>query len=231
MRKMGLLVAGALVLGGCSSDHDPGLIAPASDASVPTSSPSAAKAPGTTTTEVIGEIPEGPLLPGSYALTPIGPRDELWAVVDVPTGYHSWASFIEADEPREVEDPLMLGLWRVTGVYEDPCAASHLLRPTSVRATAKAFLRQRLTSSTRPREIEVAGHHGLFMEVTTPTDFEYATCDDAEMNLWDGRPDSSYWTRMPGMVNKLWILDIDGEPMLIQRSGPSGRQRAARHTP
>jgi hypothetical protein len=58
------------------------------------------------------------------------------------------------------------------------------------------------------------------MEVTTPTDLDYGACDDAEVNLWAGRPDGGYWTRMPGMVERLWILDVDGQPMVIHMAVP-----------
>lgn len=211
-----LLITLVLVLSGCdvNTTHE------GAGSGTPTG-PSPSTSTPTATTTIIGEIPDGPLQPGRYALAPIGPLDEPFAVVDIPTGYHSWTTFIEADEPAGLEDPLMLGLWLITKVYENPCAESHPVKPTSVRATANAFLRQRFTLSIAPREVELAaGYHGLYMEVTTPTDFDYFACDDAEVNLWDGRPDGTYWTRMPGMVNRLWILDVDGQPMMIHLAVP-----------
>jgi hypothetical protein len=141
-------------------------------------------------------------------------------VFDIPDGYSSWANFIEADKPAEPEDPLMLGLWVITRVYLKPCAQSNVVRPRSVRATADAFLQQRLVSPTRPRTVDLAGYHGLYMELTTPTGLDYGACDDAEVNLWEGRPDGSYWSRRPGMVNRLWILDVDGQAMVIHLAVP-----------
>jgi hypothetical protein len=188
-----------------------------------TSRPGDADAAGTRTPSgatIVSEIADGPLQPGPYALPPIGPLDEPFAVVDIPAGYTSWDSFIKADKPAEPEDPLMLGLWVITGVYVNPCAQSHKVPPRSVRATADAFLQQRLTSPTKPREVDLAGYHGLYMQVATPTDLDYGACDDAEVNLWEGRPDGGYWTRMPGMVNRLWILDVNGQPMVIHLAVP-----------
>jgi hypothetical protein len=170
--------------------------------------------------KIVGEISGGALKPGGYALPPMGPLDEPFAVVDIPAGYTSWETFIEAEKPAEPEDPLMIGLWVITGVYLNPCAESNEVAPRSVRATADAFLQQRLTSTTGPREVDLAGYHGLYMEITTPTDLDYGACDDAELNLWEGRPVGGYWTRMPGMVNRLWILDVDGQPMVIQMAVP-----------
>jgi hypothetical protein len=221
------LVTLAVAVAGCSDATSAGE-ASARDSGDPASAP--AKSPsgepdtaGTRTASgatIIGKVPDGALQPGRYALAPVGPLDEPFAVVEVPAGYGSWAAFIEADEPAELEDPLMLGLWIITGVYLNPCAQSDEVRPRSVRATADAFLRQRFTSSTRPREVALGDYHGLYLEVTTPRDLNYGACDDAEVNLWEGRPDGGYWTRMPGMVNRLWILDVDGRPMVIHIAVP-----------
>jgi hypothetical protein len=214
------------LLAGCSDATSSGqasAVDPGDLTSTSVTSPTGIDAAATQTPSgaaIIGEIPDGALQPGRYALPPVGPGKEPLAVVDVPDGYTSWYSFIEADKPVEPGDPLMLGLWVFTGVYLNPCAESHQVSARSVRATADAFLQQRFTSKTRPREVDVAGHHGLYMEVTTPTDLDYAACDDAELNLWEARPDTSYWTKLPGMVNRLWILDVEGQPMVIQMAVP-----------
>lgn len=224
----------ALALAGCSDakSGDASGREPSELASTPATTPTEDSDNTATQTQsgatIVGAVPDGALQPGSYALQPIGPLDEPYAVVDIAgSGYHSWAVFIEADEPVVPEDPLMLGLWAITGVYLDPCTPSHLVQPEVVRGVAEAFAQQQLTSSTRPRKIELAGYRGLYMEVTTPKHLDYGACDDAELNLWAGDPDGTYWTRMPGMVNKLWILDVDGRPMMISVAVPpaaTGRQ-------
>ena len=87
-----------------------------------------------------------------------------------------------------------------------------------------------MTSSTRPREFDLGGHHGIYVEVTTPTDLDYSKCDDAEVNLWEARPDGGYWTRTPGMVERLWILDVDYKTIVIHMAVPpsaTGPQIAA----
>jgi hypothetical protein len=219
----------AVALAGCSDEISSGVVS-ARDSDDATSAPATtptrdadtdtAEARTASGATLVGAIPNGAMQPGRYAIPPVGPPDEPLAVFDIPAGYTSWESFIEADEPAEAEDPLMLGLWVITGVYENPCAQSNEVPARSVRATADAFLQQRLTTSTQPRAVDLAGFHGLYMEVTTPTDLDYGACQDAEVNLWEGRPDGGYWTRMPGMVNRLWILDVDGQPMVIHMAVP-----------
>ncbi len=217
----------AVALAGCSdatnsgeaSARDSGDLA-STPATTPTEDTDATGTPTPSSATLVSEVPDGALQPGRYALPPVGPLEEPYAVVDIPDGYTAWGGFVEADKPAESEDPLMLGLWVVTGVYLNPCAESNKVAPGSVRATADAFLQQRLTASTSPREVDLRGYHGLYMEVTTPTELEYGACDDAEVNLWEARPDGGYWTRKPGMVNKLWILDVDGQPMVIHLAVP-----------
>ena len=217
----------AVALAGCSDagsggerserDSGPSSSSPATTATGDTDTARARTPSGAT---IIGGSPKEALPPGRYALPPVGRLDKPFAVVDIPAGYSGWEGFIEANQPVEPGDPLMLGLWDITGVYLNPCAQSNEVPSRSVRATADAFLRQRLTSTTRPREIDLAGHHGLYLEVTSPKKLDYGACDDAEVNLWEGRPEGGYWTRMPGMVNKLWILDVDGQPMAIHVAVP-----------
>jgi len=235
-RGMFAALAALMVLAGCSDATDTGEpsardsddLTPSSTTS-PTADTTAAATQTPSGAAIVGEIPDGALQPGRYALPPLGAIDEPYAVVHVPAGYRSWYSFIEAVEPVEPGDPLMLGLWAITGVYLNPCTESNEVPATSVRATVDAFLQQRFTSPSRPRKVELAGHHGLYMEVTTPTELDYGACDDAEMNLWEGRPDSTYWTAMPGMVNRLWILDVDGHPLVVQLAVPPSATRPQIH--
>jgi len=217
-RSIAALATLVVALVGCSDATDRG--EDSAPATIPTGDIDTPRTRTPSGATIIGEIPDGDLQPGRYALPPIGPLDEPFAVVDIPTGYGSWTSFIEADKPAEAEDPLMLGLWVITRVYLNPCTQSDEVSPRTVRATADAFLQQRFSSPTRPREVDLAGHHGLYMEITTPTDLDYGACDDAEVNLWEGAPDGGYWTRMPGMVNRLWILDVDDQPMVIHLAVP-----------
>jgi hypothetical protein len=173
--------------------------------------------------QIVGPDTEGRLTPGRYALPPVGPLHGPLAVVDIPARYGAFGTFIYASQPPEPNDPLALGLWDVTGVYLNPCSQSNEVDTEATTLVSKVFdalSRQRLTSSTRLREVNVGGFHGIYVEVTTPTDLDLSRCDDAELNLWESRPDGGYWTRKPGMVERLWILDVHGQPMVLHMAVP-----------
>jgi hypothetical protein len=224
IRQTAGAAAAALVvlatIGACSSDDSSPDADDTASAATPTEETKTAPRQTPHGLQIVGEIAEGELTPGRYALPPVGPVDEPFAVVDIPTGYGTFGPFIYADKPAEPDDPLAIGLWAITGVYLSPCAQSNEVPVSNVGALFDALADQRLTSSTRSREFDLAGHHGIYVEVTTPTDLDYSTCNDAELNLWEGRPDGGYWTRTPGMVERLWIVDVDGRPMVIAMAVP-----------
>ena len=86
---------------------------------------------------------------------------------------------------------------------------------TRCATLADAFLRQRVTSVTKPRPVTLAGYDGLYLEIKAPTKLDYSHCNDAELNFWESTPAGERWTRMPGMRDRLWILDVDGQPMVL----------------
>jgi hypothetical protein len=161
-------------------------------------------------------LADGALEPGPYALRPLGPVHRPVAVVDVPAGYTHFGPFLNASEPQEPDDPLALSFWVVTGVFEDACVATEQLPVgDSVRTLANAFLRQKVTSATRPRPVTLGGYDGLYLEITAPTELDYSRCNDAELNFWESTPTGERWTRMPGMRDRLWILDVGGQPVVL----------------
>jgi len=207
-----VLITPFALLGGCSSGQT-------SDDS--TFSPTTAGSSSTPPTDDAGppridKLDDGPLEPGRYALPTLGPVHHLVAIVDVPAGYTHWGPFLNASEPEEPEDPLAISLWVVTGVFKDACVATEQIPAgDSVRSLADAFLRQQVTSTARPRPVSLAGLDGLYLEITAPTHFDMSDCNDAELNFWESTPAGERWTRMPGMRDRLWILDVDGQPMVL----------------
>lgn len=168
----------------------------------------------------------GELTAGRYALPAIGSKDGPLAVVDLPDGYQSWGPFVFADEPDEPDDPLALGLWAVDGIYRDACAGNDLARVSTVRGLAASLVDQRHTTTSDPRPVRLAGYRGVYLELTSPTHLNYATCNDAEVNYWRAGKAGDRWTRMPGMLDQLWILNVHGHPLVwVMAVPPSASTR------
>jgi len=174
---------------------------------------------------VIDPDAPGELRPGRYALPAIGRRKAMLGVVDLPDGYQSWGPFVFADKPDEPDDPLALGLWAVTGIYRDACAGDDLARVWTVRGLAASLVDQANTATTDPHPVTLAGHRGLYLEITSPTRLDYSTCNDAELSYWRAGKAGDRWTRRPGTVDRLWILDVGGRPLVWTLAVPPSATR------
>jgi hypothetical protein len=214
----------SVLLAGCdggTTGDGTSIADPSSTTPSPTSKPTNSARWTTIDPNTLGELEAG-----RYALPAIGSRDAPLAVVDLPDGYQSWGPFVFADKPDEANDPLAIGLWAIDGVYRDACAGDDLARVSTVRGLAASLVDQRNTTTTDPRPVRLAGYRGLYLEIASPTDIDYSTCSDAEVNYWRAGKDADRWTRRPGMVDRLWILDVDGRPLVwVMAIPPSATKR------
>jgi hypothetical protein len=221
--RLGVCLALFTLLVGCTDGSNSDATAPGSRDSIPESPSEANESRHWTTID-----PESPgeLEAGRYALPAIGSRNGPLAVVTLPDGYRSWGPFVFADEPNEPDDPLAIGLWAVSDIYRDACAGDDAARVSTVRVLAASLVDQGHTTTTDPRPVRLAGHRGLYLEITSPTHFDYATCNDAELNYWRAGKNADRWTRMPGMLDRLWILNVKGRPLMwVMAVPPSASTR------
>ncbi len=210
------LIISFALLGGCSDEKAAG-----DSVAAPTNTPAPTASAGPKDPRRIDKLPDGPLEPAVYALPPLGRAHDPVLVVDVPEGYAHWGPVLLATRPSESEDPLAISLWVVTDVFKDACkATARIPAGDSVRSIADAFLTQKVLSVTKPRPVTLAGYHGLYLEIAAPTKVDLSHCEDAELNFWESRPTDGYWTRMPGIRDRLWILDVDGKSMVLAMSVP-----------
>jgi hypothetical protein len=169
--------------------------------------------------QVLGE-------PGAYALTARGSGAPPLAVLDVPAGYSNFGFFAlwpfeSGDEgTTQEEEPFRaVQYWTVHGVFANPCnregdPASEI--GTSVKALAAALKAQRLTSVWESVPVALDGHRGLYLELTVSADARFDDCDDGYFLLWEGMPaDAQHVADSPGSVERMWILDVDGERVVL----------------
>ena len=214
-REMRWVAAGGmvLVLGACSTDARAGSDPPDQPGGVasPISSPSAGLARWTAL-DLSGDGTEL-LAPGSYGLQANGLRGMPWAIVDVPAGFANLGGWVVLD-PEVVRG---VGYWTVSGVDRDPCGETlDLIDPgTTVADLAGAFAEQALTDMTPPVPVQVGGHSGVYVELRAPADIDFSACGQGKFETWVSDPGGGRYMQEPGQVDRLWILDVSGNRVVL----------------
>jgi hypothetical protein len=162
------------------------------------------------------------LQPGRYALSPIGPNSRPLAVVDVPEGFISSGPFLfpvgEGTHEGKVEGCCIVAYWTVTDVYKDPCTPKGGATDPgpSVEDLVRAFTGQRLTTTTRPKPVRIAGYDGVYLELTAPAHLDLAACTDHSIDDWESAPNGTRYIETSGAaVDRLWILGVAGERVVL----------------
>ena len=154
--------------------------------------------------------------PGRWAVTAFGGPDAPMAVLDVPAGFQGTDSWVWTDlqGPRRFGQ---LAYWKPTRVLADPCdpdTASPPLGPT-VADLADALAAQRRTTTTEAVPVELDGHPGLYLELTSPTSLDYQKCaPGGGMQIWEAGADSERVVDFAA-TDRYWILDVGGRRVVI----------------
>ena len=170
--------------------------------------------------------------PGRYALTARGDGTPPLAVLDVPAGFSNFGFFAlwpsgSAEETGANADPYRaVQYWTVDGVFFDPCDRQG--KPardagTSVDDLAAALVAQKLTSTSKPAPVSLDGHDGLYLEMMASPDVEFDDCEIGYYFFWEGMPgDAQHSADSPGTVERTWIIDVDGERVVLVAASAPG---------
>jgi hypothetical protein len=164
----------------------------------------------------------------------------LYTVV-VPKGwFESGGQFIITG----AKDPVLgFSVWEVDQVYRDPC---HWLGQgfdpgPSVANLVTALVAQKTRNATAPTDVTLAGYAGEYLEWSVPTDIhssafgQFDACDNDgagnhNFNSWLGVGGGYRYEEVPGQVDQLWVLDVNGQRLVVDATyspGTSQSQRAA----
>ena len=99
------------------------------------------------------------------------------------------------------------------GLFKDPCHGTSgpgdiQVGPT-VNDLAIALGAQKAYTSTKPTDVTLGGYSGKQMNLHLPSDV--ASCDKGEFYPWVG----SIYAQGPDNLWQLWILDVDGDRLII----------------
>ena len=157
------------------------------------------------------------LTPGQHTFGP--DAFGLTYTFDIPSD--GWSGLTE-DVPIlgigvEPEDALMAVFANEHVVYADPCQweGSEVDPPTTtVDAIAAALATQPGRDATPPIDVTISGYAGKVVELTVPDDAVFADCDGGQYRSW-GPDESVRYHQAPGQIDRDWILDVDGDIIVV----------------
>jgi hypothetical protein len=226
-RGLLLLVAVlSLQLTGCSDDSPDA-------AEKGTNSPSAAESAVSepTATEATTSGPfslreyDGPIDPGRHRVPLISwertyPVD---ALVRVPDGFITPGGWVIENglDGTAYGDLMFFG--DVDLIDTDPCGAGETIKPgPTVRELAEALTGQAPDRATAPRPITVGGHRGLYVEMRVQRDL--SRCESGKFTvLAVHQAENPWYSAGPGRVLRFWIVDVDGQRVMVAVNVVPGR--------
>ena len=216
--KFGLataVVAVAVLIGfnyfGSNNVGGPGL-----DASTPTPEPTLAEPSPTPA----GLLPEGPhvLVDEGVAMTVTIPAPDWYG----EPGGGILVKNDQSDPPDGAGMIVFAGEGDIS-VYGDPCEWLST-RPDTAAATVDevvtALANQPSRDASEPVDVTVDGYAGKSITLRVPDDavFEagrFTECDGGDFRTLVEGVDGARYHQGPGQIDKLWILDVDGEIVVI----------------
>jgi hypothetical protein len=173
---------------------------------------------------LLRDAPEGiPLDAGTYGLIPAGPPVKEVAVVRAPTGYLNYGDWTFVTQ-EGVGPFRALGVMTVDRVFGDPCGSkAHPKSKTltdpgpTVKDLARALTEQKGTTTSKPVPVTLDGRHGLYLDYQIAKGVDVSKCEAQAFDILTLAPkdDAGWWIDAARERAGIWILDIDGERLLL----------------
>ena len=136
------------------------------------------------------------------------------ATITVPDGWSNIQNFGVGKEssPDGYAAVLVWPPGDFANVYLDACQWQDGQTPVgpTVDDLATALDNQAQHGEGSPIDVSIDGYSGKMIELTVPSDIDFADCDDGEFRSWDGR-----YHQGPGQVDQIYILDVAGQRLVI----------------
>ena len=145
--------------------------------------------------------------------------------VEVPGGWSLGGKFIT----KSGVAVMGLSIWDVIQVPSDPCHwKGHLVDAGSaVGDLVPLLVAQEGRNASKPTDVTLAGRSGTYLEWSVPTDMvvtgdsDFEGCDrwpdngHADFVSWLSSGGGERYQQVPGQVDRLWILDVDGKRLVV----------------
>ena len=117
-------------------------------------------------------------------------------------------------------------------VYGDPCRWSST-RPETPATTVDELIddlsAQALRDATEPVDVTVDGYSGKSVTLHVPEDADFSECDRSTFGSWGvpGPDEAPFrYHQDPGQIDKLWVLDVEGELVVVDTAHYEGTPQA-----
>lgn len=161
-----------------------------------------------------------------------GPAHLPRIAITLPSGWRSYDGFavLKSHGRSQV---MGLSFWDVDNVYPTPCRwqSRPMIDPGgTVNGLASALARQPLRSATTPTSAVLAGLRGKYLRLSVPKHIDFTRCDQGYFESWTGLGWSNdRWEQGPGQVDRVWILNIHGQRLVVDANylpGATTKDRA-----
>jgi len=164
------------------------------------------------------------LSPGAHVLdlvsretSPGGPARLPEIVLTLPKGWFNWDGWGMNDGGT-----LILTFWDVDKVYPTGCrwASKPMIDPgPTVNGLARALATRPLRHASKPRKVALGRFHGKYLLWSVPSNMSSARCRQGYFESWTAKGwASDRYQQGAGQVDRLWILNVDGQRLLIDAS-------------
>ena len=160
-----------------------------------------------------------PLAPGTWSLRGTGASSTRLVGLDVPAGFRGSGNQLLASGGGVTRT---IAYWAPVDVLGEPCANHDVSRRTPVRTAAEmaaALTSQPRSTVTRPRPVSIDGYDGLTLRLSV--DVDPRTCPDKVFYVF-GTATFDHWVSHEGDTERYWILDVDGEVLLLSVTTAEG---------
>ena len=180
----------------------------------------------------IPALTEGALEPGTYVLASLDPDFDAThrITIDLPGGFEAPNEGTILKIGRVSQHGV--SAWVIGDLYGDPCKwSSTRIDPppvSSVDDLVAALASQRGVRASTPTDVTLSGFDGTYMERTVPAGMNLDECNGAQFQLWLATDGGQRYVE-PGQRDLLWIVDVDGVPVLFDAAlgeGTTGQDRA-----